>query len=1358
MSQVRKLQNGSNGNKLGLPINQQTIDPTKKRMLKFVVNGQDMEVEEDEVRSFFPKAFEEYKQNGWASDKHSQSWNNTLEKIIANGRDGGTYTFNTDGSGANSISFKDKDPNDQYGGNSTLGLNDDGKVKGFGIRLGTITNEAKQARIINNSLGKFIAERYKNTKTQDQLDNEWLEKTKLGKDFGGWQGEYQGKDGKTFLEHYWEGDDKHGGEREKYIRQYIEGNSKDFLELMKPENEKYRNLYANKYGVNFNAMKAIYDKLADSNYKFTRDDLRSYSEALGMGNTNHPYYHREINKAQVATENQQKADLLKQKEIEEQAAIDKKNAEASANIYNNEDLQAYFGARNGHLAIVPRNGSLVDPMFMANGRELPYEAWIKHANQTENGAAYSKQIQENYRKYLNNSTKGYEDEGYVTNFNDSDFSGQKDHVAYRYQISNDKRPFEWLRNDTSTYAGSPIFKSPGYSNAKIYSGMEKFGDYGLLRRKVYINNDYGDIISGRINNGVFVSDDNKVKLRLGNANEAKRNKDDNSNFNGNARYQLTYNGKQYTRSQFANLVRSGKIKMKDPMGPNWNSMFGRPEQQYKGVSGHGLFGSGVTYYRQGGKTEYGGTKHSTNATSTLSRAFSSNASAEEKLRLAALTADVGSLVGSFVPGANWGAAGVGAAGTTMSLIADWKKDGLDWSDAGRALMGYGADALTLVPLAGGMAKLAKTYKAVKYTAPLLKGAFIANGLKDAAMVAIKAGRGEDLSIDDWKVLSNGLLALHGGVKSAAVKRAAKPGVVTKPKVAADVEIKKVGADGKPIVETKRFNVGLNKGQAAQIADIKMGPKQVTAANNVVEGIAKGKITDGEVGNVNVVTKTSPRIRHLFTKKANREYVPMEKESISSLDYKTPSEGKNWYDRNMIRYANWLGAKPKGSAHVASGKLQNSSDKANDAIKEFLSKFDSSKELPALPMGRRAAAEMRMNGSNVPEQVVSRKRVFIGSSTPKLFRKGGRVVKMQGGSTGAGFANGPGQSISGMFGNMGKWLNNNVSGSDVMNIAGMLHTMNTNKQYDTRVERPIMQQAPEAVKSVVGNGMITNAYQQGATRTMQSAKNLTSADGTANRLTMLAANDSANRMMIEGNMKNAEYIDQSREQAEQYANQAAGMRSQIANKNIETFNQADQAERAANNMKMIEVAKPVSQFLQNKGAQMKLDEVRNDALRSRSNAFDAQYRVSTHPEYIKDQNAFNKLAEEKARLALEKKSLDSKQQAEYDDLNKRLTGISYYLRRYATEAEMNPRLGFNDFLKNNAYKYYNFSNVNGYGSGGKLSSEEKIAIEEAKINSKAISDYIKNYLTLNKEARARQEKSADNNLKAVNDLIKKALDI
>ena len=88
------------------------------------------------------------------------------------------------------------------------------------------------------------------------------------------------------------------------------------------------------------------------------------TQGLKPSNTNHPYYHREINKAQVATENQQKADLLKQKEIERQAAIDKKNAEDSANIYNNEDLQAYFGARNGHLAIVPRNGSIVDPMFM----------------------------------------------------------------------------------------------------------------------------------------------------------------------------------------------------------------------------------------------------------------------------------------------------------------------------------------------------------------------------------------------------------------------------------------------------------------------------------------------------------------------------------------------------------------------------------------------------------------------------------------------------------------------------------------------------------------------------------------------------------------------------------------------------------------------------------------------------------------------------------------------------------------------------------------------------------------------------------------------------------------------------------
>lgn len=102
----------------------------------------------------------------------------------------------------------------------------------------------------------------------------------------------------------------------------------------------------------------------------------------------------------------------------------------------------------------------------------------------------------------------------------------------------------------------------------------------------------------------------------------------------------------------------------------------------------------------------------------------------------------------------------GLGGTAAQFAADVKRDGLDWGDAGAALVGLGLDLATLIPGAGSAAKLGKISKGIAKIAPVIKGVLLGVGAIDGVKGLSNILKG-DYSIDDFRSVANGLSAAVG---------------------------------------------------------------------------------------------------------------------------------------------------------------------------------------------------------------------------------------------------------------------------------------------------------------------------------------------------------------------------------------------------------------------------------------------------------------------------------------------------------------------------------------------------------------------------------------------------------------------
>jgi hypothetical protein len=158
---------------------------------------------------------------------------------------------------------------------------------------------------------------------------------------------------------------------------------------------------------------------------------------------------------------------------------------------------------------------------------------------------------------------------------------------------------------------------------------------------------------------------------------------------------------------------------------------------------------------------------------SMSDVFSGESlSAADKADLTALALDVAGLASTAAFGVgNAVGAATGLGSTISTAIADYKRDDdWSWSDTGNLILNLGMDAATLIPGLGTMAKGAKVTKAIKTAAPILRKAFTALGLGTSLTALGKVMSGEELTINDWRLLANGLNAVTGIGRNIAGKK------------------------------------------------------------------------------------------------------------------------------------------------------------------------------------------------------------------------------------------------------------------------------------------------------------------------------------------------------------------------------------------------------------------------------------------------------------------------------------------------------------------------------------------------------------------------------------------------------------
>lgn len=191
-------------------------------------------------------------------------------------------------------------------------------------------------------------------------------------------------------------------------------------------------------------------------------------------------------------------------------------------------------------------------------------------------------------------------------------------------------------------------------------------------------------------------------------------------------------------------------------------------------AGTGYIPSGVGMYQEGGILRNSiSSDLQDKQSASMSDVFSGESlSAADKADLTALALDVAGLASTAALGVgNAVGAATGLGSTISTAIADYKRDDdWSWSDTGNLILNLGMDAATLIPGLGTMAKGAKVTKAIKTAAPILRKAFTALGLGTSLTALGKVMSGEELTINDWRLLANGLNAVTGIGRNIAGKK------------------------------------------------------------------------------------------------------------------------------------------------------------------------------------------------------------------------------------------------------------------------------------------------------------------------------------------------------------------------------------------------------------------------------------------------------------------------------------------------------------------------------------------------------------------------------------------------------------
>lgn len=237
-------------------------------------------------------------------------------------------------------------------------------------------------------------------------------------------------------------------------------------------------------------------------------------------------------------------------------------------------------------------------------------------------------------------------------------------------------------------------------------------------------------------------------------------------------------------------------------------------------------------------------------------------------RLTATLGDIGAVITSFTP-ATIASAGIGAASTTGHLIADLE-DGFDAGDVGRAALGYGLDALSLIPGVGAATKGWRIAKTVAKYAPRLIAAVgavhtLANGPEIIASIG-KINEPSKMTVQDWQNVAQAItLVTAGGAAGGRHLKMKKAGVQT--------------LAGKTKYNAQTYNNGvlqLRRKSDGSIENLVLTSKEAEAVKNaktnqeIMDAI---KHREG-MGDYELVTSTSMRPRFQWIRKNKQWHFPI----------------------------------------------------------------------------------------------------------------------------------------------------------------------------------------------------------------------------------------------------------------------------------------------------------------------------------------------------------------------------------------------------------------------------------------------------------------------------------------------------
>jgi len=355
------------------------------------------------------------------------------------------------------------------------------------------------------------------------------------------------------------------------------------------------------------------------------------------------------------------------------------------------------------------------------------------------------------------------------------------------------------------------------------------------------------------------------------------------------------------------------------------------------------------------------------------------------------------------------------------------------------------------------------------------------------------------------------------------------------------------------------------------------------------------------------------------------------------------------------------------------------------------------------------------------------------------------------------------------------LNNIVASSPGINIkkdtlselGRALFNRETARRVDTRVTVPMSTHMSEVSAPVKGDLLLSNAYDKSAARIMADAGVGRTSDSMINLAGRLSAAKQAEDIRMQGAGANAESIARSEARNLQLQQGYAQSRQQVANQNAHSLATKEQTERQYNNQKMIAMDKSVDNFWATQNSQNRMDALGNKA-------YDSQ---------IAGLNMNSKFSKEygdlMGQLELAQANV-TRANAGTDPVAKKKADDEYLrIKTLGQQASTNQQLLRLQLMKNPNFNYQSIPSLINYNpnatnmatpngtvfhnsrkvsmaTGGKLTAETKIALEEYKQTQKAFSETAKDHNKWLSLKIKEDKKESANQAKSIDAMIKQAL--